>query len=57
MRKVKQITRYLTLGLADKYSIKEVAKTLINLYGANLEPEIANKHRAGDIKRCFVRYP
>ena len=42
------------VGTGKAMNIISVAETLINLYGANLEPKITNKYRAGDIRHCFA---
>ena len=35
-------------------SILEVAKALTRLYNKEIEPEITNNYRAGDIRHCFA---
>jgi dTDP-L-rhamnose 4-epimerase len=42
------------VGKQDPVSIKQVAETIIELYGADLKPEIAFKFRKGDVRHCFA---
>jgi len=35
-------------------TIQDVAKTLIDLYGKRLEPEIVKRYRVGDIRHCYA---
>ncbi|WP_256545646.1 NAD-dependent epimerase/dehydratase family protein [Halobellus inordinatus] len=44
------------VGSGTPTSINEVAETLIDLYGKSgeLEPEIANDYRQGDIRHCYA---
>lgn len=43
------------IGTGKAVSIREVANTLIDLYGkGNMAPEIANRYRAGDIRHCYA---
>jgi len=44
------------VGSGSPTTINEVAETLIDLYdrSAELEPEIANDYRRGDIRHCFA---
>ena len=42
------------VGTGKAISILKVAKTLIELYGSRIKPEITNKYRAGDIRHCFA---
>ncbi|AHG04065.1 nucleoside-diphosphate sugar epimerase [Halobacterium sp. DL1] len=44
------------VGSGSPTTINEVAETLIDLYdrSAELEPEIANDYRQGDIRHCFA---
>lgn len=45
----------INIGTGDPTTIREVAKTLINLYKKDeLEPEIADDYRAGDIRHCYA---
>jgi dTDP-L-rhamnose 4-epimerase len=45
----------LNIGTGEPTTIGEVAKTLIDLYAkADLEPEIADDYRAGDIRHCYA---
>ncbi|WP_148416278.1 NAD-dependent epimerase/dehydratase family protein [Haloferax sp. KTX1] len=45
----------LNIGTGDPKTIHSIAQTLIELYGKDgeLEPEIANDFRQGDIRHCF----
>lgn len=44
------------VGTEKATNILEIAQVLIKLYnkGSNLNPEITNKYRAGDIRHCFA---
>jgi dTDP-L-rhamnose 4-epimerase len=42
------------VGTGKPTSISEIAKVLINLYGKNLNPEIVNTYRSGDIRHCYA---
>lgn len=42
------------VGTGKPTSISEIAKVLIDLYGKNLNPEIVNKYRSGDIRHCYA---
>ncbi|RDI70450.1 SDR family NAD(P)-dependent oxidoreductase [Halopelagius longus] len=44
------------IGTGSPVSIREIAQTLIELYGKEdaLEPEIANDFRQGDIRHCYA---
>lgn len=42
------------VGSGKPASILGIAKTLSNLYDKDIEPEIVNKYRAGDIRHCFA---
>jgi dTDP-L-rhamnose 4-epimerase len=45
----------LNVGTGNPTNIREVAETLIDLYGKdNLRPEIADDYRAGDIRHCYA---
>jgi dTDP-L-rhamnose 4-epimerase len=46
----------LNVGTGTPTSIREVANTLIDLYGKSdsLSPEIADEYRAGDIRHCYA---
>ncbi|ADQ67270.1 nucleoside-diphosphate-sugar epimerase [Halogeometricum borinquense DSM 11551] len=46
----------LNLGTGNPKTITEIAETLIDLYGKSdeLEPEIANDFRQGDIRHCYA---
>jgi len=42
------------VGTGDPKTIRGIAETLIDLYGADLDPEIAGDFRAGDIRHCYA---
>jgi dTDP-L-rhamnose 4-epimerase len=44
------------VGTGEPNTIREIAETLIDLYGKgdDLEPAIADDFRAGDIRHCFA---
>ena len=42
------------VGTGKAISIKEVASTLIGLYGKGVKPEITGRFRAGDIRHCYA---
>lgn len=42
------------VGTGNAVSILEIANTLIQLYGKNLEPHISQEYRAGDVRHCFA---
>jgi len=42
------------VGTGKAVSILEVAKALMRLYNKEIEPEITNNYRAGDIRHCFA---
>jgi dTDP-L-rhamnose 4-epimerase len=42
------------VGTGNRITITNLAKKLIELHGADLEPEIADEFRAGDIRHCFA---
>lgn len=46
--------RVFNVGTGKAITIGNVAKTLIDLYGENIEPEIANHYRVGDIRHCYA---
>jgi dTDP-L-rhamnose 4-epimerase len=46
--------RALNVGSGKPTSILEIAETLARLYHSNIEPEIVNKYRAGDIRHCYA---
>lgn len=41
------------VGSGKATTIKEVANTLIDLYGKNMNLEIVNRYRVGDIRHCY----
>jgi dTDP-L-rhamnose 4-epimerase len=42
------------LGSGQPITINQVAKTIADVYGKKIEPEIKNKYRKGDIRHCFA---
>lgn len=54
MEKSQANYKALNVGTGKKTSILEVANVLAKLYGKNIEPEVVNKYRAGDIRHCFA---
>ena len=44
----------LNVGTGKPTSILDLANTLIELYGADLNPEIPSTYRKGDIRHCFA---
>ena len=43
---------YYNIGAGQPRAIREIAETLIALYGKNMAPEITAKFRKGDIRHC-----
>ena len=44
----------INIGSGRAYSIREVAKLLAKAMGREIEPEILNRARSGDIRNCFA---
>jgi len=44
----------LNVGTGKSITIKEVAATLIALYGKKMEPSVVNHYRVGDIRHCYA---
>ncbi|MFQ6055575.1 MAG: NAD-dependent epimerase/dehydratase family protein [Methanosarcinales archaeon] len=42
------------VGTGKPTSILDIAETLLKLYNKDLEPEIVNKYRSGDIRHCYA---
>ncbi len=42
------------VGTGRAVSILEIARTLSRLYGKSIEPDLAEKFRAGDIRHCYA---
>jgi dTDP-L-rhamnose 4-epimerase len=42
------------IGSGESVSVNEIARALAALLGSELEPELAGKFRAGDIRHCFA---
>lgn len=45
--------RAYNVGTGNSMPVLEIAKILNDLYGKEIEPEIAKKYRKGDIRHCF----
>ncbi|MBN1354211.1 MAG: SDR family NAD(P)-dependent oxidoreductase [Candidatus Omnitrophica bacterium] len=45
---------YYNVGAGNAVSIKDVAETLIDLYGKKFKPKITNRYRTGDIRHCYA---
>jgi dTDP-L-rhamnose 4-epimerase len=43
----------LNVATGDSVSVTHVAETLARVLGADVEPEVRNEYRAGDIRHCF----
>ena len=54
MEKEQADYKYFNVGTGKPTSINQVAKTLIDLYGKDLELDITNQFRAGDIRHCYA---
>src|SRR3954449_13179552 len=46
--------RALNVGSGESVSVLEIADRLASVLGVAVEPEIAGKYRAGDIRHCFA---
>jgi len=46
--------KFFNVGTGRKTTIKEVAETLIKLYGKNMSVETTKQFRAGDIRHCYA---
>jgi dTDP-L-rhamnose 4-epimerase len=44
----------LNVGTGKPVSILELARSLIDLYAADLEPYVSNQFRKGDIRHCYA---
>lgn len=44
----------LNVGNGTPVAIQKIAEVLIDAYGANLTPQIADQYRSGDIRHCFA---
>lgn len=42
------------IGNGKPLAIKSIAQTLAKLYGKNIEPEITNQYRKGDVRHCYA---
>lgn len=42
------------VGYGEATSVLEVARQLIDLYGASVEPEVTGKYRKGDTRHCYA---
>ncbi|OGW75390.1 MAG: hypothetical protein A2Z72_02980 [Omnitrophica bacterium RBG_13_46_9] len=45
---------FFNVGTGRPVAIKEVAESLIGLYGSKVKPKIANLYRAGDVRHCYA---
>jgi len=54
MEKHKANYKALNVGTGKPVSIREVAETLIKLYGKSIKPKIMNRYRSGDIRHCYA---
>jgi len=45
---------FYNVGTGCAVTIKEVAEALIDLYGKEMAPEVANRYRVGDIRHCYA---
>ncbi len=41
------------VGRGKPVTIKEIAETLIDIYGSDIEPVVTNKFRKGDVRHCY----
>lgn len=46
--------RYFNVGTGRATTIKEVAQILTKLYGKDMECDVVNKYRIGDIRHCYA---
>jgi len=42
------------VGTGNPVTIKSIAETISKLYNKNIEPEITNRFRKGDVRHCFA---
>ncbi|MFB6295006.1 MAG: SDR family NAD(P)-dependent oxidoreductase [Candidatus Nanohaloarchaea archaeon] len=42
------------VGTGTPRTVRELAETLIDAYGAELEPEVTGEYRQGDIRHCYA---
>jgi dTDP-L-rhamnose 4-epimerase len=42
------------VGTGIPVSILDIARTLANLYGSDIIPDVVNKYRSGDIRHCYA---
>jgi dTDP-L-rhamnose 4-epimerase len=54
MEKSKADYEMFNVGTGRPVSIHDIARTLSELYGKNIKPEIVNKCRSGDIRHCYA---
>ena len=45
--------RSFNVGTGGSISVLDIARILNNLYGKEIEPEVTNKYRKGDVRHCF----
>lgn len=44
----------LNVGTGQPRTVREVARALIELYGADVQPRVTGKYRAGDVRHCVA---
>lgn len=54
MEKKEADYRVFNVGTGTPTAILDVAKTLIKLYGSDIQPQVVNKYRVGDIRHCYA---
>ncbi len=42
------------IGSGQRITILEIAKLIAKLFGKNINPEVTNQFRKGDIRHCFA---
>jgi dTDP-L-rhamnose 4-epimerase len=45
---------FFNVGTGEGHSILDIAKSIIDVCGKEMEPEVLNKFRAGDIRHCYA---
>lgn len=46
--------QYFNVGTGTATSVRKMAETLIKIYKKQLNPQVTNKYRKGDIRHCFA---
>ncbi|MGR3178531.1 MAG: NAD-dependent epimerase/dehydratase family protein [Candidatus Anammoxibacter sp.] len=54
MEKTEANYKVFNVGTGRKLSVLEIAKILIKKLNADMEPEVVNKYREGDIRHCYA---